>query len=186
MNDTDWHDIRASLGGDHQAYARLVERYEQTIFAQMWRFTRDRRILEELVQDVFVEAFVHLAKFRGEAPFIHWLRRIATRVGYRFWKLEARARRRGEILARVGIVLPVTPEIPEPSEAAQALFRMLEHLPLKDRLILTLYYFEDYDTKQIAEMVGWNPTLVRVRMHRACRKLRRLLTDAGYGRTKHE
>ena len=52
----------------------------------MWRFTRDRVQWEELVHDVFVEAYLSLRSYRGEAPLLHWLRKIATRVGYRWWK----------------------------------------------------------------------------------------------------
>ena len=102
VTDADRRDIRSTLDGNEDAYACLVERYEAQVFAQMWRFTRDRLVLEELVQDVFVEAYLSLARFRGEAPFLHWLRRIATRVGYRFWKHERRDRdRRGEARIRV-------------------------------------------------------------------------------------
>jgi len=77
-------DIRDSLAGDGDAYGRLVERYQQPIAAAMWRFTRDRRQWEELVQDVFVEGYLSLGTYSARAPLLHWLRRIATRVGYRF------------------------------------------------------------------------------------------------------
>ena len=73
-----------------QAYARLVRRYQSEIADQMWRFSRQVSVAEELVQEVFVEAYFSLAKFRGQSPLLHWLRRIATRVGYRYWKHEAR------------------------------------------------------------------------------------------------
>lgn len=185
VTEEDQRDIRDSLAGDDNAYARLVERYEPQIFPQMWRFTRDRAVLDELVQDVFVEVYLNLRKFRGEAPFLYWVRRIATRVGYRHWKLQGRARKRHELLERnAGMVLPVVQEV-TPSEAGEALYALLECLPPKDRLVLTMYYFEDCDTRAIAEHTGWNLTLVRVRIHRACKKLRTLLTGAGYGRSHH-
>ena len=185
VTDADRCDIRASLDGDEAAYARLVERYEAQIFAQMWRFTRDRRVLDELVQDVFVEVYLNLGKFRGDAPLLHWVRRIATRVGYRYWKHENRSRRRREALVREGLAIARISQHPTASEVGEALFQMLEHLAPKDRLVLTLYYFDDCDTKEIAERTGWTPALVRVRLHRACRRLRRLLIEAGYGRTGH-
>jgi DNA-directed RNA polymerase specialized sigma24 family protein len=47
-------------------------------------------ILDQLVQDVFVEAYMSLKGFRGRAPFLHWLRRVATRVGFRYWKSRTR------------------------------------------------------------------------------------------------
>jgi RNA polymerase sigma-70 factor, ECF subfamily len=177
-SDTD--DIRATLDGDEVAYARLVERYESQVFLQMWRFTRDRRVIEELVQDVFVEIYFSLGSFGGGARFPQWIRKIATRVGYRYWKTENRTRNRQELLAQHGqFRVQVVPR--EPSEAAEALFQMLERLAPRDRLVLTLYYYDQCDTREISERTGWSQVLVRVQMHRACQKLKRMLKEAGYG-----
>ena len=73
-----------------------------------------------------------------------------------------------------------------PSAAGQYLFELLEGLRPKDRLVLTLHYFEGCATKEIAGRLGLSPMHVRVRMHRARRKLRDRLVSAGFGRTKHE
>jgi RNA polymerase sigma-70 factor (ECF subfamily) len=183
--DTDIADIQASLDGDENAYARLMERYEGQLFAQMWRFTRDRRVLDELVQDVLVEVYLSLGSFHGKVPFLPWVRKIATRVGYRYWKLENRARQRREVLEREWRIADVV-NPRKPSEAGEMLFDMLERLSPRDRLVLTLYYFEDCDTREIAGRTGWSNVLVRVQMHRACRKLKRMLTEAGYGKTTNE
>ncbi len=178
----DWVDVRASLDGDDAAYARIVERYQTQIFSQMWRFSRDPDIQQELVQEVFIEAFKSLKRFRGEAPFLHWIRRIATRVGYRYWKYESRRRRLSEAMEQQPLLGARTPEEQEPSEAAECLHRLLARLRPKDRLVLSLMYFEDMSTREIAERIGWNENLVRVRAHRARQKLRKLLEQAGFGR----
>ena len=57
VSEMDQRDIAASLKGDGEAYARLVRQYQDRVAAQMWRFTRDPVVLEELVQEVFVEAY---------------------------------------------------------------------------------------------------------------------------------
>jgi len=88
----DLEDIRQSRDGDSEAYRRLIERYQRQIGQILWRFSRDRRIHEELVQDVFVEAYLSLDRYHGKAPFVHWLSRIATRVGYGYWKQVSRQR----------------------------------------------------------------------------------------------
>lgn len=173
-------DIAASLNGDQDGYARLVSRYEGVIAAQMWRFTRDLGTHEELVQEVFVEAYTSLSGFRGHAPFEHWIRRIATRVGYRHWRKESRERDRRAAIEewRRTAVLPAGDR--SPSQAAECLFRLLETLPPKDRLVLTLFYFEGWDMAEIAERMGWSRTLVKVRAHRARRKLRSMLEAEGF------
>jgi len=53
----DRKDIAESLAGNGEGFARLVRRYQDKVVAQMWRFTRDTVVLDQLVQDVFVEAF---------------------------------------------------------------------------------------------------------------------------------
>jgi len=176
----DQADITASLNGDEQGYARLVARYEAVIATQMWRFTRDLSTHEELVQEVFVEAYTSLSGFRGHAPFEHWLRRIATRVGYRYWRKESRERDRRAAIEewRRTAILPAVDQ--SPSQAGECLFKLLETLPPKDRLVLTLFYFEGWDMAEIADRVGWSRTLVKVRAHRARRKLRTMLEEEGF------
>ena len=179
ISEMDQRDIAASLNGDGEAYARLVQHYQDQVAAQMWRFTRDPAVLEELVQDVFVEAYLSLKGFRGHAPFLHWLRRVATRVGYRYWKSQVRKRDREEALTETSLNLAIASEAPTPFKAAETLYSLFAKLPSQDRLVLTLFYFEECDINEIASRTGWNRTLVKVRLHRARKKLKTLLNEAG-------
>jgi len=183
VDEEDLRDIAASIRGEGAAYARLVRRYQGTVRAQMWRYSRDAQAVDELVQDVFVAAFTSLRSFRGDGPLLHWLRAVATRTGYQFWKRQRRERTR-QAAARAALGPLDASPAPGllPGEAADLLFKLLAQLNAKDRLVLTLYYFEGCDTNEIAARMGWNATLVRVRMHRACRRLRGMMVDAGIGR----
>src|SRR3972149_5422246 len=67
VENTDWSDVAASLRGDDEAYGRLVRRYERPITGLLWRFTRDPNQCEELVQQVFVEAYFSLKTSLGDA-----------------------------------------------------------------------------------------------------------------------
>ena len=171
MDDSDSRDIQACLAGETDAYGRLVDRYESRIARLMWRFSRDPLQCEELVQDVFVEAYMSLSGFRGEAPFVHWLKRIGTRVGYRFWKRQAKERRSTPL----GDLEPAeTPEPTGPREAAEALAALLARLKPADRLVLTLQYFEECGIEEIARRMGWTKGMVKMRAHRARKKLREI------------
>ena len=171
----DWDDIQGSLAGDGEAFARLVRRYQQPIARSMWRFTRDQARVEELVQDVFVEAYLSLRTFRGDAPFLHWLRKISTRVGYRYWKRQARQRLQTPLSLEdwdePEIAAPATMV---PSEAGERLHLLLAQLPPRDRLVLHLIYFEKCTMEEAAELTGWSETMVKVQAFRARRKLKRL------------
>jgi RNA polymerase sigma-70 factor (ECF subfamily) len=175
----DRHDIRASLGGDGEAYARLVGRYQQTIASYLWRFVRDRGRCEELVHDVFVEAYLGLRNFRGDAPLLHWLRKIATRVGYRHWRQQARrkAQTAAAIQAWDGAVQTDVNAL-EAAEAAAMLHAVLERLSPRDRLVLTLMYLEGCSVAEIAQLSGWSGTMVKVQAHRARGRLKKLLLAA--------
>jgi RNA polymerase sigma-70 factor (ECF subfamily) len=182
VSEEDQQDITDSLSGNGEGYARLVRRYQDKVAAQMWRFTRDAVILDQLVQDVFVEAYMSLKGFQGRAPFLHWLRRVATRVGFRYWKSRARKEEREEALRETNLNLTAAPETLTPVEAADTLYRLLGKLPPADRLVLTLFYFEQCDLKEISARAGWNRTIVKVRLHRARKKLKSLFEEAGMGR----
>ncbi len=179
VNDKDRRDIAASLDGDESSFARLVQRYESTVARQMWRFTRAEAELESLTQEVFVEAYFSLAGYKAKAPFLHWLRRIATRVGYRYWKRQARERDRRQTLDTWRTDFEVSTQPKEPSEVAERLFGLLEQLPPKDRLVLTLLSFEELDTREIGERLGWSRSLVKVRAFRARKKLKTMLEHEG-------
>jgi len=178
MDHADGADIRAALGGDEAAYARIVERHQAAVAKRMWRFTRNRQELEELVQDVFVQAWMSLKGFRGEAPFAHWLSRIATRVGYRFWK--NRSRRTEALPLQDWDAIEAAPDGElEARESAELLHRMLEQLPPRDRLVLTLMYVEELSVAEAAEHAGWSKSMVKVQAFRARKKLRALLEQTG-------
>jgi RNA polymerase sigma-70 factor, ECF subfamily len=146
----------------------------------MWKYSRDPQIVEELVQEVFVEAYGGLRNYHARAPFLHWLRRIATRVGYRHWKRKSRDRDRRELFEKERPA-HTAQSIEEPSEAAEYVYGLLDRLPPADRMVLTLLYFEECDTHEIAQRLGWTRSLVKVRAFRARKKLKLLLEEAGYG-----
>ena len=176
----DLEDIRQSRNGDSDAYRRLIERYQSQIGKILWRFSRDRRVHEELVQDVFVEAYLSIDRYHGKAPFVHWLARIATRVGYGYWKRKARQKKRENFSLKEWDKLPDdSVERMEPSYAAELVFKLLGQLPPRDRLVLTLRYLEDCDVAETAQRTGWTKSMVKVQTWRARNKLRNLFKQTG-------
>jgi len=176
----DREDIAASLNGDEQAYARLVRRYQGDISLQLWRYTRQPGQVEELTQEVFVEAYLSLRGYRGDAPFLHWLRRITTRVGYRFWRKQASRRDRETSLETWHESPAPVREPGTAAEAAELVHALLSELPPRDRMVLTLLHLEELDTQAIADRLGWSRALVKVQAFRARQKLKRLLEARGF------
>ena len=84
--------IAAVLNGDVSAFEPLVVKYQPRVFATARRYARRESEVEDIVQEVFIKAFQKLSSFRGEAPFEHWLMRVAVRTCYDFLRKHQRNR----------------------------------------------------------------------------------------------
>ena len=181
-------DVRQSRQGDSDAYRRLIEQHQAHVSRILWRFSRDRLVHEGLVQDVFVEAYLSLGSYCGKAPFANWLARIATRVGYRYWKQMARLRETESFtLEEWDSVIDTrgnsgpneTMEEMDPSQAASLVHRLLAQLRPRDRLVLTLRYLEGCDVAETARRTGWTRSMVKAQSRRAKKRLEKLVAQAG-------
>ena len=173
MDAQDREDVRACLARDPEAYERIVRRHQESVAARMRRFTRDDGELEELVQEVFVEAYFSLPGFRHDAPLSHWLNRIATRTGRRFWQKQIRRRKTAPLAIEDWDAAVQACDTPE--RAAELVHGLLARLPPRDRLVLTLMYIEERSVAETAALTGWSKTMVKVQAHRARNKLKALL-----------
>ena len=172
----DLQTIRRCLGGEPDCFRQLIERYQQRVATIMWRFSMDPEEHDELVGQVFIEAFEGLGGYRAQAPFEHWISRIATRVGFRYWKRQRRERALERVsLEECGQIADASvADGLDADEAAEMLYRLLAQLPPRDRLVLTLRHVEDCSVEETARRTGWSQTLVKVQAFRARKKLARL------------
>ena len=84
--------LTAAKAGDPVALGHLMEDAAGFCWRVLTRFnTLSQATREDLVHEVFVEAYLSLRTYKAHSPFLHWLRKIAVRVGYRYWKGHARA-----------------------------------------------------------------------------------------------
>jgi len=177
----DLRDIELSLKGDSHAYRRIIERYQQHVGGILWKFSRNAGTHEELVQDVFVEAYLSLRTYKAKAPLSHWFARIAARVGYHYWKHNEHKRETEHFSFEEWDRLAEKEKVEEvdPSEAAQLLHKLLAQLPARDRLVLTLRYMEGCSVEETAERTGWSRSMVKVQSWRAKGKLKKLFLREG-------
>jgi RNA polymerase sigma-70 factor (ECF subfamily) len=166
---------RQCQNGNNDACADLLKRHEKRIAKLVWRFSRDRGTHAELVQETIVQAYLSLPRYKPTGvPFEHWLARIATRVGYQFWKSQSRSRRMSPLTEAIDV--PVIQEnATDPSTAGRMLHELLALLPPADRLVLTLMYFEECSVKEIGQRAGWNTAMVKMRAYRARNRLKSII-----------
>jgi RNA polymerase sigma-70 factor (ECF subfamily) len=160
----------------------LIEKYSPRVFATARRYARRESEIEDIVQEVWLKAYQKLGSFRGEAPFEHWLMRLAVRTCYDFLRSHQRNRESAfsdlsepedDWLERF-IHQPGAAQ--EDSDAARQLVqRVLQHLSPPAQLVITLLEIEDRSVKEISKLTGWSVPLVKVRAFRARAEMRKIL-----------
>jgi RNA polymerase sigma-70 factor, ECF subfamily len=182
MDRSDAELISAVKNGDSASFEPLVQKYQPRVFATARRYARRESEVEDIVQEVFIKAFQKLDGFRGEAPFEHWLMRLAVRTCYDF--LRGHQRNRETVFTELTepesdwldrcVVQPDSAS--EDAEAARQLVgKILERLTPSARLVITLLEIEERSVKEIAQLTGWPVSLVKVRAFRARAEMRRIL-----------
>jgi RNA polymerase sigma-70 factor (ECF subfamily) len=187
QNDEDVPLVRRCQEGDFDAYGELVSRHQAAITGLLFRFSRDTGNLEDLVQETFIRAWRGLGTWQPEQPYIHWLRRIAVRVGLDFCRSHQRTP-----FARIMEVDPRVPIDPLDSVAGtecssvverrsgEVAHEILAQLPPEDRTVLTLLYLEQMPLSEIAAHFGWSAANAKIKAFRARKKLRSILDRYGY------
>jgi RNA polymerase sigma-70 factor, ECF subfamily len=182
MEPSDAELIAAVIKGNSAAFEPLVVRYSPRIFATARRYARRDSEVEDIAQEVWLKAFQKLAGFRGEAPFEHWLMRLAVRTCYDFLRRHQRNREisftelsepESNWLDRFATAPKDADE--NASAAHQLVERILAMLSPPARMVITLLEIEDRSVKEIADLTGWSVPLVKVRAFRARAEMRKCL-----------
>lgn len=183
MEQSDSELIAAVLKGDSSSFEPLIKKYQPRVFATARRYARRESEVEDIVQEVFLKAFQKLSSFRGEAPFEHWLMRLAVRTCFDF--LRGHQRNREKPFTELS-----EPEtdwldrfVTEPDSASdhadaarQLINKVLEKLSPANRLVITLLEIEDRSVKEISKLTGWSVPLVKVRAFRARAEMKKILS----------
>ena len=175
--------IRRCRAGERGAQEEFYKRYRQQIAANLYRVLNDRTDLDDLVQEVFVIAFRGLDRFRGDARLSTWLYRICVNVA--LGRIRAKTRRPPPILTPdpIGDTPANSPDDPakliERQQERERVYRILESLPAKKRIVLFLHEIEGLDLKEIAFIVDANPVTVRTRLFYARKEFYKRIAEGG-------
>ncbi len=160
--------IEAARRGDKDAFEALIKRHERRVFQLAGRFFRRPEEVEDVAQETFLMIWRKLHTYRARAPFEHWLTRVCLNCCY----ARFRKRRPEETQDEP---LEVAVDGGDPGWRLDA-ERMLATLNPEDRFVLQLLHGEGWTVAEIAEKLGWGRSKVKVRAHRARRRLKDLLT----------
>lgn len=181
--------IERCRADERAAHDELYHRFRRQVAGNLYRVLGDRSDLEDLVQEVFVIAFRGLLRFRGDARLSTWLYRICVNVA--LGRIRTRKRRPPAVgvadldAAAIDPSLTERPETPDRSlerrQDQERVYRALEHLAPKKRIVLYLHEIEGLDLKEIAYLVDSNPVTVRTRLFYARREFYRVIAGDASG-----
>ena len=162
--------VASSRDGDPDAFEELVRLHQHRVFKLAGRFFRRRQDVEDAAQDTFVTAWRKLDTYASRAPFEHWLTRVCLNCCY----IRLRQGRREEQLDLEWLEGKEAAPGGDP-DARLDVERLLQRLAPEDRFLLLLLEGEGLTVAEIADRLGWTRVNVRVRAHRARKRLRRFL-----------
>jgi len=167
--------IEATLAGDDEAFAGLVRQTKGRVFGIAARFARNDHELDDICQDVFIRVYQNLSRFRRDAPFVHWISKIAIRTCYDYLRKRQRDREQTPFDEQILLEDLSSGRELAAGEAAEILRFALAHVSPDERLVITMLELEENSVKEIAELTGWSEANVKVRAFRARAALKRVL-----------
>ncbi len=174
--------IQQVLAGNTALFELLMRRYNERVYRAARSIVRDEHEAEDVMQQVYLNAFTHLRQFNGTARFSTWLTRIAINEAL------ARVRRQGKYAAYdedASNVEPFMTHHPADDPERQAfthelralLERAIDSLPNGMREVFVLREVEGLSTLEVAECLGVSEDVVKTRLSRGRALLRQLLIE---------
>jgi RNA polymerase sigma-70 factor (ECF subfamily) len=177
--------VAAAVQGNREAYGQLVRKYQDRLMTTVYHVVQDRADAEDLCQEAFLRAYVHLRSFAGRSTFFTWLCRIALNLAIG----ERRRRARMPFLERTTQSTGEEPadrgDLPGDrlvrQESLSQIQRALAALAPDQRAVLVLRAVDGLNYQEISRVLDLNVGTVRSRLHRARMELRDLLQNADAG-----
>ncbi len=164
--------------GDREAFEQLYQLYQNQAYRTAVFMTGNRADAEDIVQETFVQVYLHIRQLRETSGFRSWFYRILTRLA---WKkgsagkrevpdedIAIRADKAGEGDSLTGLLQ---------KEEREKIRQAVENLDEKHRSIVILYYFNEFSTKEIAGITGCLEGTVKSRLHTARKRLEKSLKE---------
>ncbi len=175
-NDVDL--IQRILDGDQDAFTALVNKYQKSVHALVWRKIGDFHIAEELTQDVFLKVYKRLSTLKRPEHFRGWLYVIATRHCFSWLRKKQLPTKSLDAMSTAELeeICYTQYKADRSAESAtehqyELVKRLLKRLPESERTVVTLYYLAEMTSDEISAFLGVSPNTVRSRLRRARERL---------------
>lgn len=171
---TDAEIVRRVVEGESALFELIMRRYNQRIYRAVRAIVRDESEAEDVMQQAYVNAYLHLAQFAERSSFATWLTRIA--INEALARVRPRALRvvddLGDAMEEMESKAPNPEEAAVASEIREVVEKEIASLPEGYRSVLMLREIEGLSTAETAECLGTSEDVVKTRLHRARTMLR--------------
>ena len=165
--------------GDRKAQFEVYQRYAKAMLNTAFRIVHSETEAEDVLQEAFVDAFTGIHRFKGEATFGAWLKRIVINKS-----IDAIKKRKLDLTPLEDYHQAVGEETEDNSYDPDWTFdevrQGIEKLPEGFRLVLSLYLIEGYSHEEIARIMDISISTSKSQYHRAKKKLRKILIAKAY------
>ncbi|OMF22087.1 RNA polymerase sigma factor SigW [Paenibacillus sp. FSL H8-0548] len=175
---------RLALKGDQQAFAELVDLYQDKLFHMAYRMLNSRQEAEDVVQDTFLRVYKNLDRYDDTLKFSTWIYRIATNLCIdRLRKRKPTYSLDAESHDHEGLdgysMVPSDNRTPESelllSDTQRIIHTAISSLPPKYKSVMTLRYMQDLSLQEIGDVLDMPVTTIKTRVHRGREFLRKKL-----------
>ena len=171
--------IQRILSGDDVAFSILVEKYQKSVHALVWRKIGDFHYAEDITQDTFLQVYKKLPTLKDPHQFAGWLYVIASRRCLNWLRKQKSAMQSLED-TRVDEVeklsythyLSARREAEAEERRRETVKKLLEKLPESERTVMTLFYLGEMTMKEISKFLGVSIKTISSRLSRARKRLR--------------
>jgi len=185
--------IERIKNGETEAYAELVEKYQDRLFNTCWRISGHLEDARDLTQETFLRAYEKLSTFRDQSSFYTWIYRVAVNLALShrrtmrrrrvvsgdFGDADATGTQAERLVERAATADDKGPEkAASDVELQKAIAHALQALDDEHRAVVVLRDIEDFNYAEISEILEIPPGTVKSRLHRARMALRSAILPA--------
>ncbi|WP_185152780.1 sigma-70 family RNA polymerase sigma factor [Fulvivirga aurantia] len=162
------------LEGQQAPFNQLVLKYQNYAFTIAVNILKNEQDAEEVTHDAFVKAYKNLNSFNRTAKFSTWLYRIVFNTAI---SLNRKTKIIKRPLDEVSKFIATDSSQLEHEDQRRYINEGLKTLCKEDRAVITLFYLKENSIEEIAEITGQKTSTVKVRLHRARKRLAMALKD---------
>lgn len=176
--------VRQMKEGDKVSFDLLYDKYKNMALRTAYLITGSLSDSEDVVQDTFVKVFLHCKELKSDSGFKAWMMQILVRTAYKAGKKKSRELPDDEVVEKADTKTGQSSlEQILVKEEAQMLSETVRRLPVKQRTVVILFYYQECPVSEIARMLGCREGTVKSRLHVARERLRGML-DADFDSVK--